>query len=362
MAKRREKVKIRIRNYWVFALVLVIVLVGVFICYDPFNWFTPKATADISIHFLELGNKNAGDCIYIKCGENDILVDAGSKRTSASTIANYLKNYVTDNKLEYVIATHADQDHISAFAGSSNVQGIFDRYDTDIIIDFPKTNKNTQILQDYYAKRDAEVQKGAKHYSALECYNNENGAQRVWSISDGIQLEILYNYYYENYSADENNYSVCFIINNGDQHYLFTGDLEESGETKLVENNNLPRCELFKAGHHGSKTSSNTVLLDVIRPKYSVVCCCAGSDEYTSTPSNQFPTQAYIDRISKYTSNVYVTTVVDGNSYTSMNGNVVFKVDKGNITVTGSNNTTPLKDTQWFKENRTCPQEWKSAA
>ena len=41
---------------------------------------------DLEIHFLELGNKYTGDCTYVRAGENDILIDAGSKVSSIETI------------------------------------------------------------------------------------------------------------------------------------------------------------------------------------------------------------------------------------------------------------------------------------
>ena len=75
---------------------------------------------DFSIHFLELGNEFAGDSVYIKAGSLDILVDAGSRGNSATTIEEYVNKYCTDGVLEYVISTHAHQDHIAGFAGNSS--------------------------------------------------------------------------------------------------------------------------------------------------------------------------------------------------------------------------------------------------
>ena len=331
---------------------------------------------DLEMHFLELGNGYTGDSCYIKCGDVDILVDAGSRTSSSTTIANYLDTQVTDKKLEYVIVTHADRDHIAGFAGDSKNPSIFARYEVDTIIDFPLTNKvgskETGVLKNYYSERDNRVKKGAKHYNALQCYNNTDGGQRTYKLSDTITLNILYNYYYENSSPDENNYSVCFQIEDGDNKYLFTGDLELEGEEKLVANNSLDKVKLFKAGHHGSKTSSNDCLLDVIQPEVCVVTCCAGSVEYTQNLENTFPTQLFINRISKWTDKVYVTTVgtiaKDDSgkwkdvSYTSLNGIVVVKVNNGTLNVECSNNNTVLKYTDWFKNNRTIPDAWKSAA
>ena len=43
---------------------------------------------ELEIHFMELGNDYSGDSILIQTGEYDILVDAGSKRSSYSTLKN----------------------------------------------------------------------------------------------------------------------------------------------------------------------------------------------------------------------------------------------------------------------------------
>ena len=309
-------------------------------------------TGELGIHFLELGNKYTGDCIYIQIGSVDILIDGGSRAGSAATIANYVNQYCTDGILEYVIVTHADQDHIAAFAATN---GLFRRFECKTIIDFPRTGKNTQVYQNYVKERDAEVEAGATHYTALQCWNQTDGAKRSYELAEGVTMNFLYNYYYEHDTNDENNYSVCMYIKQGEYNYLFTGDLEEDGERRLIENNELPQCKLFKAGHHGSKTSSTEALLSVIKPECVCVCCCAGSNEYNAKPENTFPTQAMISRVMKYTQNIYVTSLADESlpsGYTSMNGNIVVKSDGVDFSVTGSANSTLLKDTAWFKENR----------
>ena len=316
-------------------------------------------TGELAIHFLELGNKYTGDCIYIQIGDTDILIDGGSKTNSADAIETYVKNYCTDGILEYVIVTHAHEDHIAAFGGDGKNESLFRRFTCETIIDFPRTNSNSKIYNSYVQERDAEVEAGAVHYTALQCYNNEDGAKRSYELAEGVTMNFLYNYFYENKSSDENNYSVCMYINQGEYNYLFTGDLEEKGEEYLVEYNELPKCKLFKAGHHGSKTSSTEKLLSVIQPEYVCVCCCAGTPEYTTNNDNTFPTQEMIDRVSKYTDKIFVTSLgvnVDLAAKkwecTSMNGNILVKSDGVKFSLTGSNNSTLLKDTDWFKATR----------
>ena len=315
----------------------------------------------IDINFLELGNDKTGDCTFIKAGEADILIDAGSRQSSASTIASFVDTYCDDGVLEYVIATHAHQDHIEGFTSTSTNPGIFDRYKIDTLIDFAQSNNEGKALHTKYVEKRAErIASGdiAHHYTAADCIAGTNGAQKEYEIAAGITMEILDQKFYREKTSDENDYSVCTLFSQGDNHYLFTGDLEEKGEASLVALNNLPEVELFKGGHHGSYTANTDTLLSVIKPKTVCICCCAGSDEYTKNPDNMFPAQAAINRIGKYTDKVYVTTVVADNDKgcTSMNGNINFHCENGvDYVVTGSNNNIILKETDWFKKNRTWP-------
>ena len=317
-------------------------------------------TTAMDINFLELGNKYTGDSTFIKAGDMDILIDAGSRQNSATTIANFIDNYCTDGKLEFVIATHAHQDHIAGFVGSNSDEGILKRYKIDTLIDFSLTNATSAIYNNYVSLRDEKVASGdiAHHYTANECIQGTNGAKKIYQLGEGMTMEILDQKFYRETTDDENDYSVCALFTQANNHYLFTGDLEKKGEASLVELNNLPECELFKGGHHGSYTANTDTLLNVIKPKTVCICCCAGSDEYTKTPENMFPAQLAVNRIAKWTDKVYVTTVVSDNEkgYQSMNGNINFHCDKGKeYTVTGSNNSIILKDTEWFKNNRTWP-------
>ncbi len=349
----------------------------------------PAQEGAVSIHFLELGNKYTGDCTYIKVGENiDILIDCGSKSNSISTVTSYLNEYVTDGILEYVIVTHAHEDHYAGFATSTNIQSIFDLFECKNIITFSTTNQKASSEYDdnnivSYASaskseskmynnfnreleellaRDSE----AKHLTVQQIIEDEQtypNGEIVLDDKNDITLQILDSYYYTAKASTENDYSVCAMLNQGDKHFIFTGDLEEKGEEYLIETSRNPvfaeegfYVELYKAGHHGSKTSSTMEMLEVLKPKIVCVCCCAGSSEYTSTPENQFPTKEFIINVSQFTTQVYVTTLcIDykQGEFTSFNGNIVVMAIKDSDTsVYCSNNTTLLKDTEWFKNNR----------
>ena len=386
-ARAAEKVAKKHPKLFTFLLVILVIALIAAACYYFFVYrkqhqggsggspevvggnVTEIASADLSIHFIAPAVKASGDSALIKVGNTEVLIDAGPTQSNVSAIKDYLTQYCTDGILEYVIATHADTDHIAGLVGTSSgdsYNGILYSYEIGTIIEFDRTNKETETAQGnptLYARYCTAVEyaekNGTEVHTALECWNNSNGAQRTYYLDEAqtISMNILYNYYYENDAADENNYSVCILLSqelDGGEinHYLFTGDLEEDGEKRLVENNDLPRVKLYKAGHHGSATSSTNELLEVIQPQYVAVCCCAG-DKYN------FPTQPFCDRISPYTDKVYVTVRVDGDGYAPMNGDIVFYYGKSenetekSLKLWCSENSTVLKDTEWFKQNRT---------
>ena len=354
-------------------LAIVLLVVGCIVgylgaaMYEAASFKSDEAPAtlvqgELQIHFLELGNKYTGDCTYIKAGETDILIDAGSKTDSIATISAYIDQYVSDKKLEYVIVTHAHQDH---YAGFTKREGsLFDLYEVGTIIDFAMTNQEdkgeSNMYGRYLLERDAEIAAGAVHYDAADCIAQDKD---VFDLGGGVSMTVLDSYYYYNEAHSENDYSVCTLFTYGDYNYLFTGDLEEDGEEYLVQMNTLPEVDLYKAGHHGSKTSSSEALLEVVKPDMVCVCCCAGSPEYTKTDANQFPTQEFINRIATYTEKVYVTTLCvdyEAGTFQSMNGNIAVVTDKNGITVNcGSGDDRVLKEWEWFKQHRTCPSAWQ---
>lgn len=309
--------------------------------------------AEMNVYFPQLGNRTSGDCTIIKVGNTEVLIDAGSTRGSAKTIVPYIKQYCTDGILEYVIATHAHEDHIAGFVGDSGTDGVFANFECKTIIDFAWKKTTSGISKDYITWRDKEVAAGAVHYTALQCYKETNGAKRTYELGEGVTLNILYHKYYEQSTSSENDASVCTLISQGDNHYLFTGDLESSGEKSLVESNNLPKCAFYKAGHHGSNTSSSTTLIDVIQPEVVVATCCCGD-------KHGFPHQEFINNIAPYTDALYIPSYSGSSSFVLLNGNITVSCKDGkSITVTGSNNSLKFKDTDWFKQNRTMPDAWK---
>ncbi len=152
--KQAKKAKRKMKKIIISIITLIIVSLISFVFYkyiyprfafNPIQAMIGTVYDDFQIHFMQIGNNRNGDAIYIKAGDNDILIDAGNENTS--TIKNYMNNYVKDNKLEYLIVTHSDADHLDGIVGTNKEPGILDSYEIDTLIDFNYVVSETELYK-----------------------------------------------------------------------------------------------------------------------------------------------------------------------------------------------------------------------
>jgi competence protein ComEC len=99
---------------------------------------------------------------------------------------------------------------------------------------------------------------------------------------------------------DLNNASVACSIRCGRVCFLFTGDLEASGEEELVASGIPLAAHVLKVGHHGSRTSTSRGFVEAVRPKVAVI-----SADYRSTRGG--PAKDVVERLQSAGSTVYWT-------------------------------------------------------
>lgn len=235
------------------------------------------------------------------------------------------------------------------------------------------SKENKKVIQNYYTASQCYWKKRGLSAAPKE------GAQNVFSLGSGAnapKLTILYNDYNLNPIQSKNMTSVCCLIEYGEHSFLFTGDLEATGEKKLISNNKdiIPeKVTLYKAGHHGSKTSSCQEFIDHIKPQHVVFTCAAGSYEYGfGSDETRFPAKEVTDRIFTYTDHMYIISECKSKSeYVQYHGNVTFTSNGTDLDVVSSKNfqiddseegedkekpesgvPKLIQDTEWYKANR----------
>ena len=213
---------------------------------DSNNQSTMADSGDMQVHFIDVGQ---GDATLITCDNKALLIDAGDN-SKGTTVQLYLQKQGI-KKLDYLILTHPDADHIG---GADVVVTKFD-VDTVFMSDFTKDNKTYDDL--IRALKDKNIK-----WSTPNVGNTYKFGSAEFTI-------LAPNTSY----SDPNNASIALLLQNGNNRFLFTGDAEEEAEYDILANGLTIDCDVFKAGHHGSSTSNTVDFLDAASPKYVVISC-----------------------------------------------------------------------------------------
>ena len=204
----------------------------------------PYINPQTIVTFIDVGQ---GDSTLIKSASTSILIDTGglySRELAKDTTIPALRSYGI-NKLDYLILTHGDFDHmgeainlVENFKVSKVIFncGTFNELEKDLI----------KFLE----------QKKIKYYSCIDELNIKNN--KIHFLND------------KDYGNENDNSAVIYAeLNN--YKFVFMGDAGVEVEEDLIEKYNLQDIDVLKVGHHGSKTSSSKVFIDKLKPKYSVI-------------------------------------------------------------------------------------------
>ncbi len=209
-----------------------------------------QEAAEMEVHFLDVGQ---GDCTLIKCGDAAMLIDTGDD-SNGTKIQNYL-NKQGIKKLDYLVLTHPDSDHIGA------APVIITKFEIDqvFVSNYEKDNKTyRKLIQALDDKR-------------LKSITPKTG--EFYSLGSAGFSILAPNKTYK----DPNNSSIALLIRNGENTFLFTGDAEEKAEKDILKTNMDIKADVYKAGHHGSKSSSHEEFLEEISPDFAVISCGEGN-------------------------------------------------------------------------------------
>ena len=281
-----------IAGYLVFALLII-----VFLTNDSLHLLNTgdlslnnNDKSDFSITFIDVGQ---GDCILVSCNNHYMLVDGGSKSAS-SIVYTYLKQR-NINKIDYLINTHPDADHVGGLAGALNyatADNVYCSYEsqTETFKSFKKYLNGTKIT---IPKSGDEFYVGFSLVKVLAC-----------NVGAGNDASIVLKVYY------------------GTKSFLLTGDAERAVEDYLIENEINIKSDVLKVAHHGSKYSTYHRFLYDVNPDYAVIS--VGENSY-GHPSEEVLSKLRDARVKTFR--------------TDLQGDITFKCDGNNIYVETEKNS-----------------------
>lgn len=201
------------------------------------------------VHFIDVGQ---GDSILIDCGTTEVLIDGGDNQ-AGPTVVSYLAPYI-DGKLDYVIATHPDADHVGG------LDDVLEAYAVGEVIDsgYPASSAT---YRDYLSAAKSEP-------GCTFSYDED----RVIPLEPETVLSILETG--DHWKNPNDSSIVCELIC-GNVSVLFVGDLSQTVEKASLSL--FGDVDVLKVGHHGSATSSSAQFLSVVRPECAVASYALGN-------------------------------------------------------------------------------------
>lgn len=248
--------------------------------------------AKLKISFLDVGQ---GDAILVQTPSgHDMLIDGGPTDVILSRMADKM-NYF-DRTLDVLVSTHEDADH------ATGLIPVIKKMEVRTIVASP-THSDTAMAADLLRRMESETR---------NVYVGTKGD--IIDFGDGVVARIVYPEQRVSSKLDTNDASVSIVIVYGEHSFLLTGDLSMKYEPKLLGNDVPKPVTVYKAGHHGSKTSSGEMLLTYIKPEYAVIS--AGKDNRYGHPNAEA-----LARLEKYSEEILST------------------IDRGTITFTSDGRT-----------------------
>lgn len=252
------------------------------------------AEGTLEAHFIDVGN---ADAILVSCGGQYLLIDAGEK-SAGDTVVAYLQQQGVQT-LDFVIATHADADHIGGMK--------------QVVETFPVRHFLMKFMPQGQEPTTSVYINLLETLDARGVQVTDVMPQDVFSLGEA-SVEIIGPVAKD---EDKNEQSVVCRVTHGSQRLLFTGDAGKTEENTLLEAGVSLQADLLKVGHHGSKNSSSAAFLKAVGARYAVISC--GADNDYGHPNKQV-----LDTLEAIGATVYRT---------DRNGTVVAVSDGTTITV-----------------------------
>jgi competence protein ComEC len=83
--------------------------------------------------------------------------------------------------------------------------------------------------------------------------------------------------------TDPNSNSLVLSLDYGQTEFLFMGDADQKAEQEILDM--LHDIDILKVGHHGSKSSSSTEFLNIVKPEIAIIM--VGEYHIYSHPSEE---------------------------------------------------------------------------
>lgn len=239
-----------------YVLIVILILILVFV----YTYKNEKETNEYNFktYFFNAGK---ADCILISNNDKYIMIDTGEETLSKEILAYFNNNNIS--KLDYLIITHFDKDHVGS---SSN---IIDNIEIENVLqsNCPKESEYYDNYINSLANKSITPQtiSGDLEFEIEDMKIKINGPTKIYD------------------SNESNNSSLIVSINYKNTNYLFTGDCQNDRIKDYLKENSISTYDFIKIPYHGNYQKKLDDLLEKVQPSYAVITCSANEPDITET-------------------------------------------------------------------------------
>ncbi len=220
-----------------------------------FSIFIYKDYTTLKINFIDVGQ---GDCILIRLNGKNILIDGGGSTSDFDVGEKTLIPYLLNKRIleiDYIIISHFDTDHCRGLISVINNLNVKNLVISEYVIESEEYKYFFENIKD----KDINIIKT----------NTDN----ILKLGSKANISFLSPWNeFSDVENRENNLSIVCKLNYYNFSCLFTGDIDNIIEEKLIEKySNKLKSDILKIAHHGSKSSSCENFLKLVSPKIGLI-------------------------------------------------------------------------------------------
>ena len=205
----------------------------------------PEVAGSFTVKVMSIGK---ADAIVLMTENHTVLIDTG-KRGDGKKILSYLSKKGV-RKIDYMIITHFDSDHIGGAVKLLN------NIEIENIITPKYKGTNNEYVRFINALSD-----NAKKQQII--------TEKMSFILDDVLFEAYpaeQNYYEES----DNDFSIAVSVTHGENKFLFMGDAEETRLNELFTQLELGH-KFLKVAHHGKLAKNSEEFIKNVSPEIAVI-------------------------------------------------------------------------------------------
>ena len=219
----------------------------------------PAGVARVTV--LDVGQ---GDAILVEGSHGGRLLVDGGPDPDRLLVELDRRIPPWDRRIDVVVLSHPHEDHVAGLAL------LLDRYRVERVLEPGMRGPGPG----YAAWLERVGRPGRAVHASIAAGDrlsvDEIGLSVLWPIRGQVPAEP------SDTGTGINNVSVVLLGSIGDRRFLLAGDVEEEVDPTLL-GVGLPRLDLLKVAHHGSRTATTEEFVSAVRPRVAVASAGAGN-------------------------------------------------------------------------------------